>query len=162
MRSGLTHVKCQGCLEGQGKYSNFTRRKRRPRRRLRSEAVHLRAMSSRAPSCRGLALIEPCCADMLRRVEAIVSSISDAFGKFMRQADIGTGILISSLPTPADDSEASAPDIAVRSSSTPSPSIRALDTDDAPCPLVILGQIRMFYICMYIYGASIVFYIERC
>ncbi|KAI5654458.1 hypothetical protein M9H77_31645 [Catharanthus roseus] len=46
---------------------------------VRLEAVHLRAKSGQAPSCRGLAPIWPCCFDMLRRMDLISSSVYDAF-----------------------------------------------------------------------------------
>ncbi|KAI5677174.1 hypothetical protein M9H77_08124 [Catharanthus roseus] len=162
MGPDITHVKGQGCLGGQGKYSNegddgqnleswrdFTRRRERPRRRLRHsrrksearhvygaglETAHLRVESSWTPSCRGLAPIGPWCADMLWRVEAAVLSISDAFDQYMRRAVMGTSSLIASPPASAADSEVPAPEVPIRSSSTPSPSIRALDTDDNPCP----------------------------
>lgn len=51
----------------------------------RSEAVHLRNESSHAPSCRELVLMKPFCADMLRKIKAVVSSISDAFEYCMRR-----------------------------------------------------------------------------
>ncbi|KAI5669981.1 hypothetical protein M9H77_19834 [Catharanthus roseus] len=53
--------------------------------RARSEEVHLRDESSHAPSCRELALIKPFSADMLHRIKAAVSSISDAFNYYMRR-----------------------------------------------------------------------------
>ncbi|KAI5682895.1 hypothetical protein M9H77_04123 [Catharanthus roseus] len=87
--------------------------------------------SSRAPSCRGLAPIRSCCADMLRKMEATFFNISYAFGEYMRVA-MGTGASTSSPPAPAVDSKVPNPDVPVRSSSTPSISIRALGTDDAP------------------------------
>ncbi|KAI5678111.1 hypothetical protein M9H77_09061 [Catharanthus roseus] len=50
-----------------------------------SEAVHFKAESSRASSYRRLAPIGPCYANMLRRVEAAISSISMAFDEYMRR-----------------------------------------------------------------------------
>lgn len=94
------------------------------------------------------------------------------------RAAMGTSVLTSLPLAPAADSKASAPDVAVRSFSTPSPFIRALGKDDALRPLVILGRIRMFdlflfffirifYICIYIYVIfnimqykHLIFYIE--
>ncbi|KAI5682350.1 hypothetical protein M9H77_03578 [Catharanthus roseus] len=107
-----------------------------------------------APSCRGLAPIGPCCANVLGRVEAAVSSVSDAFEEYMRRfteqnylvytpplrmldlvnAAMGTGGSTSSNHAPTTDSEFSARDVPVRSSSIPSPSICALDTNDCPLP----------------------------
>ncbi|KAI5663789.1 hypothetical protein M9H77_23112 [Catharanthus roseus] len=154
MGPGLTHVKGPGCLGGQGKYldegfdgrhlercyyylpNTLYCRRERPSRRLQdlrhecvygagSEAVHLRAKSIWAPSCRGLALTGPCYADMLKRVEAIVSSISDAFDEYMMRAAIGTGVWTSSPPAPVVDTEALPLMVWFDLSFTPSPSIRA-------------------------------------
>ncbi|KAI5666802.1 hypothetical protein M9H77_16655 [Catharanthus roseus] len=92
-----------------------------------SETVHLRAESSQAPSCKGLGLMGSCGADMLRRVEAAVSRVSDAFN----EAAMGTDASTSSPSAPVADSEAPTLDSVVRSSFTPSPSIHAPSTDEA-------------------------------
>ncbi|KAI5671678.1 hypothetical protein M9H77_12042 [Catharanthus roseus] len=108
---------------------DFTRRRGRQRRRLRQRgqlcpmilpfmailigAAHLRVERSPTLSCRGLAPIGPCCADMLQRVEAVVSSVSDAFNEYIRQAAICTGTSTSSQPAPVADSKVPTPDVPV-------------------------------------------------
>ncbi|KAI5663455.1 hypothetical protein M9H77_22778 [Catharanthus roseus] len=99
----------------------------------RSEVVNLRAKSSWAPSCRGLTPIGPCCANMLRRMEAVISSVSDAFDEYMMQflelnhlvqipppqildlvrTAVGTGASTSSPPVPIAKSKAPSLNIAV-------------------------------------------------
>ncbi|KAI5653756.1 hypothetical protein M9H77_30943 [Catharanthus roseus] len=94
-----------------------------------------------------------CCANILRRMEATVLSVSDAFDEYMRRfteqnhlvyilpppmldlvrVAMGTGAL-TSLLSPAMYVEAPILDVAIRFSSTPSPSIRARGIDDVPSP----------------------------
>ncbi|KAI5668807.1 hypothetical protein M9H77_18660 [Catharanthus roseus] len=125
----------QGCVYGAG-----------------SEAIHLRAESSRAPSCRGLAPIESCCADMLRRVEAAILSnylvyipplpmldlVRAAMGTSASKSSPLAAIVNSEAPIPSSDSKAPALDVAVRSSSTPSPSILT------KIPMKLLSVLRPF------------------
>ncbi|KAI5675694.1 hypothetical protein M9H77_06644 [Catharanthus roseus] len=105
-----------------------------------SKAAHLRVETP----------IILCCVDMLRRDEAIVLSVFDAFDEYMRRfleqnhlvyippppmldlirAAMGTVASISSPPVPVADLVALVPDGVGRSSSTPSPSIRSPSIDD--------------------------------
>ncbi|KAI5657225.1 hypothetical protein M9H77_26018 [Catharanthus roseus] len=87
----------------------------------RLEAAHLKAKSNRSPSCRGLTPIKPCYAEKLRR-DNLVYILPLPMLDLIRAA-MGIGASISSLSTPAADSEVPILDVLVRSSSTPSPSI---------------------------------------
>ncbi|KAI5664057.1 hypothetical protein M9H77_23380 [Catharanthus roseus] len=73
-------------------------------------AVHPRAESTRTPSCRGLALIEPCCVDMF------IHSPSTIVGP--SQSSYCTGASTPSPPALVVDPEVLALDVPVRSSST--------------------------------------------
>ncbi|KAI5657305.1 hypothetical protein M9H77_26098 [Catharanthus roseus] len=110
-----------------------------------SEAVPLRAESSQ-PSCRGLASIGLCCADILRRMEAALPSVFDAFDehtrRFVKQnhlvyiplppmldlvrAGMGIGASASSAPTPVVDLK------------TPTSDVARFDLPLLPLPLFVL------------------------
>ncbi|KAI5658684.1 hypothetical protein M9H77_27477 [Catharanthus roseus] len=104
-------------------------------RKVLGTGVSRRRVYESGLSCKELALIGPCYADMLRRVEAVISSISDAFDKYMRwfmeqnhlvyiphlpmldfvRAPMGIGASTSSPPASAADSEVSIPNVSVQS-----------------------------------------------